>query len=383
MRTFEELLKESSALHGHHCAGQVLGVRMAMVGCREVGIDEPRGCKKLIVYVEMDRCATDAVQAVTGCSLGKRTLKFLDYGKMAATFVNTATHNAVRVLAKDDARDYASAYAPDAANPRDAQKQAYAVMPEELLFAIHPAKAEISEDNLPGFRSPRVYCDSCGEGINLRREIRLAEQTLCIPCAQTHGITGRPSRAPIGAPAPVLHVVGFKKVGKTSLIEKLVAELTGRGYRVGTIKHHHSVFPAQVDTVGTDTWRHRQAGAATVALMTPVHVALFRDAAESDSLEKLLPEFAGHDLVLVEGFHAQPGPKIEVLSERGETRLGRADKLVIATVGANSAAAEIPSFEPHAIGPLADLVERTLLAKNHLNHSRRLSLEARQVHGGI
>ena len=79
MRSFEELLQESSAIHGHHCAGQVLGVRMAMVGCRQVGIDEPKGCKKLVVYVEVDRCATDAVQAVTGCSLGKRTLKFLDH----------------------------------------------------------------------------------------------------------------------------------------------------------------------------------------------------------------------------------------------------------------------------------------------------------------
>ena len=99
MRSFEELFKESSTLHNHRCAGQVLGVRMAMLGCREVGIDEPKGCKKLVVYVEMDRCATDAVQAVTGCSLGKRTLKFLDYGKMAATFVTTATGDAVRVLA--------------------------------------------------------------------------------------------------------------------------------------------------------------------------------------------------------------------------------------------------------------------------------------------
>jgi len=74
MRSFEELFTESSSLHGHHCAGQVLGVRMAMVGCREVGVDEPKACKNLVVYVEMDRCATDAVQAVTGCSLGKRSL---------------------------------------------------------------------------------------------------------------------------------------------------------------------------------------------------------------------------------------------------------------------------------------------------------------------
>jgi len=112
MRNLEELLKESAASHGHHCAGQVLGVRLAMAGCREVGIDEPKGCKKLVVLVEIDRCATDAIQAVTGCSLGKRTLKFLDYGKMAATFVNTETQLAVRVLAKDDARELARLYAP-------------------------------------------------------------------------------------------------------------------------------------------------------------------------------------------------------------------------------------------------------------------------------
>lgn len=366
MKSFEELFQESSALHGHHCAGQVLGVRMAMVGCREVGIDEPRGCKKLVVFVEMDRCATDAVQAVTGCSLGKRTLKFLDYGKMAATFVNTATQKAVRVLAKDDARDHAAAYAPDAPNPKVAQKQAYAVMPENLLFGIQPARVEIPEENMPGFRSPRVACDSCGEGINLRREIRLAGQTLCIPCAQSNGASQRLSRSPSGAPAQVLHIVGVKKVGKTTLIEKLVAELTARGYTVGTVKHHHSDFPAEVDSVGTDTWRHRQAGATTVALMTPTHVALFRDAAENEPLERLLPQFGGHDIVLVEGFHEVPGPKVEVLSARADGRLCRMDKLVIATVGANSAAAEIPSFEPHAIGPLADFIERTFLAKNYL-----------------
>lgn len=381
MRTFQELLRESSSLHGHHCAGQVLGVRMAMVGCREVGIDEPRGCKKLIVYVEMDRCATDAVQAVTGCSLGKRTLKFLDYGKMAATFVNTETNNAVRVLAKDDARCHASAYAPDAGNPREAQKQAYAVMPEELLFGIKPARVTIPEENLPGFRSPRVYCDVCGEGINLRREIRMAGKTLCIPCAQSHRTAHAPARDPIDAPTPVLHVVGFKKVGKTTLIERLVAELTARGYRVGTVKHHHSEFTAETDTVGTDTWRHRQAGATTVALMTPVHVALFRDA-EGDSLKKVLPHFSGHDIVLVEGFHEEPGPKIEVTSGRHDARLCGANNLAIATVGPASHAADVPNFPPDHIGPLADFMERTILAKTHRQDADRAALEPREFHGG-
>ncbi len=104
MRPVSKLLEYSSPLHGHLCSGQVLGVRMAIVGCREIGIEEPRGCKKLLVYVEMDRCATDAIQALTGCSLGKRTLKFLDYGKMAASIINLETQKASRVLAKDNAR---------------------------------------------------------------------------------------------------------------------------------------------------------------------------------------------------------------------------------------------------------------------------------------
>jgi formylmethanofuran dehydrogenase subunit E len=383
MRPFEELFRESSALHGHRCAGQVLGVRMAMAGCREVGIDEPRGCKKLIVYVEMDRCATDAVQAVTGCSLGKRTLKFLDYGKMAATFVNTATNTAVRVLARDDARDYACAYAPDAATPREAQKQAYAVMPEQLLFKIEPTRAEIAEEDLPGFRSPRVYCDACGEGINLRREVRRAEQTLCIPCARSGPVSRQLGRRPSKALPPVLHIVGFKKVGKTTLIEKLVGELSARGIRVGTVKHHHSEFPAEVDAAGTDSWRHRRAGARTVALISPDQVALFREANDGDSLERILPYFDGRDIVIVEGLHEEVGAKIEVLSKGGMTRLCRGDKLLIATVGVNSAASAIPSFEPDAIRPLADFVERTFLAGSRVRHSNDLVPDAGQIHGSL
>ena len=111
MRPFEELLEESGKLHGHVCPGQILGVRMAMLGCTLVGVDEPTKSKSLIVYVEIDRCATDAIQAVTGCRLGKRTLKYLDYGKVAATFVNTTTGKAFRVVAREDSRDTVWKYA--------------------------------------------------------------------------------------------------------------------------------------------------------------------------------------------------------------------------------------------------------------------------------
>jgi formylmethanofuran dehydrogenase subunit E len=217
MRSFDELLQESSAIHGHHCAGQVLGVRMAMLGCREVGIDEPKGCKKLIVYVEMDRCATDAVQAVTGCSLGKRTLKFLDYGKMAATFVNTETPQAVRVLARDDARALAPVYVQDATSPREAQKQAYRIMPEEALFSVTLVSLRVPAQEMPGYRGDRVQCGACGEGINYHREVRVNGRTLCIPCAQGGLLPNGNGIGKMETLPKVLLIVGLQESRKNDL----------------------------------------------------------------------------------------------------------------------------------------------------------------------
>ena len=354
MRSFDELLQESSTIHGHHCAGQVLGVRMAMVGCREVGINEPKGCKKLVVYVEMDRCATDAVQAVTGCSLGKRTLKFLDYGKMAATFVNTETQQAARVLAKDGARSLTPRYVQDCANPREAQKQAYRIMPEDMLFSVTPVSLRVPAQEMPGYRGNRVQCGACGEGVNYHREVRVNGRTLCIPCAEG-GLL--PNSKAETAPK-VLLVVGYKKVGKTTLIEKLIPELSSRGYRVGTVKHHHSDFPVSVDTTGTDTWRHRQAGAASVALVTPTALATFRDSESSLCLDQIVSALGAADIVLVEGFHEEPRPKIEVLSDPMNEPLCKADDHLLAFVAPSPPKSAVPTFEPSNIKPLADLIER-------------------------
>ena len=184
MEELEELVAQSAALHGGHpCPGQVLGVRMAMAGCREVGLDEPKRTKKLIVYVEIDRCATDAIQAVTGCKLGKRTLKHVDYGKMAATFVNTATGQAVRVVARETARDQARRYAPEAPDSCTAQLQAYKVMPEEELLSVTRVSVSIPPEDLPGPPLSRVVCQTCGEGINDGREVLRRGRVLCRACA--------------------------------------------------------------------------------------------------------------------------------------------------------------------------------------------------------
>jgi formylmethanofuran dehydrogenase subunit E len=361
MRNLTELLSEASAIHGHHCAGQILGVRMAMLGCREVGIDEPRGCKKLIVYAEIDRCATDAVQAVTGCSLGKRTLKYLDYGKMAITFLNTETGRAVRVLAKDDARKLVPLYVQDSTNLRDAQKQAYRIMPEEALFAAKSVTIKVPAQEMPGYRGKRVECAECGEGINFNREVELGGRVLCIPCSHEELCSNGHGSAAKTANPKVLLIVGCKKVGKTTLIERLIPELSRRGYRVGTVKHHHSDFPISVDTAGTDSWRHRQAGATGVALVTPT--ALFRNGENSLSLDDVVAGLGATDLVLVEGFHDEPRAKIEVRSAQTDAALRANDEHLLAVVSPEAYPASVPTFAPGSIQPIADFIEREILAR--------------------
>jgi formylmethanofuran dehydrogenase subunit E len=154
---------------------------MALAGCRAVGIEEPRRAGKgLVVFVEVDRCATDAIQALTGVSLGKRTLKHMDYGKMAATFVDVARDVAVRVVARDDARALAATWAPGESDPRRAQIIAYRIMPESDLLRLEPVTVNPGWLDRPRVR---VRCDGCGEAVNYRREIVADARVLCRPCA--------------------------------------------------------------------------------------------------------------------------------------------------------------------------------------------------------
>jgi formylmethanofuran dehydrogenase subunit E len=180
-RAFEDLLAEAVRFHGHLCPGQVLGVRMTLAGCRAVGIEEPRRAGKgLVVVVEIDRCATDAIQALTGVSLGKRTLKHADYGKMAATFVNVTRGLAVRVVAREDARARVAGWAPAESDPRRAQIAAYRIMPEPELLRLDPVTVNPGWLDRPRVR---VCCEGCGEGINYRREIITDARVLCRACA--------------------------------------------------------------------------------------------------------------------------------------------------------------------------------------------------------
>lgn len=185
MRSFNELLIDAATMHrGHVCPGQVLGVRMAILGCRLLGIDEPNQSKRLIVYVEIDRCMADAIAAVTGCRLGKRTLKHIDYGKCACTFIDTVTSRAIRVLARDDARSHVRHYAPPDLGKNEAEREAYKVMPDDELFILQEVVVDIPDYDQPGPPLSRVVCAVCGEGINDRREVRWNDIVFCRACAQ-------------------------------------------------------------------------------------------------------------------------------------------------------------------------------------------------------
>jgi len=185
MDSFENLLDISTKIHGHICAGQVIGVRMSMLGLERIGIDDPKGAdrKKLYVLVEIDRCATDAIQSVTGCSLGKRSMRWMDFGIMAATFVNLETGKAVRITAREESRELSKKYYPALANKYQQQLEAYKVMPEEELFAFQDVQANIPECDMPGRPLRRIQCDECDDYVQDCREVEQNGKTICRACA--------------------------------------------------------------------------------------------------------------------------------------------------------------------------------------------------------
>lgn len=185
LKTFDEYVALAEQAHGHICAGQILGLRLALHGLQLLGLDDPLGAhrKRLVTYVEIDRCATDAIGVVTGCRLGKRALKFRDWGKMAATFCDLETNRAVRVAAKESSKDLARQMYPEIADKNRQQMHAYREMPIADLFTEQWVKVSIGPEDLPGFKSARITCGECGEGINFAREVLRDGRTLCRACA--------------------------------------------------------------------------------------------------------------------------------------------------------------------------------------------------------
>ncbi|MFN4196635.1 MAG: FmdE family protein [Caldimicrobium sp.] len=183
--SFEALLEICKERHGHLCAGQVLGAKLSLLGLELIGIRDPYGTdrKKFLVYVEIDRCATDAIQTVTGASLGKRTMKFLDYGIMAATFLNLETGVAFRILAKEEAKERAKIYFPEIKNAAQRELMAYKIMPIGELFEVSKVKVHYAECDLPGKTRKKVICTQCGVVVRDGKEVWKEGKPFCKICA--------------------------------------------------------------------------------------------------------------------------------------------------------------------------------------------------------
>ena len=159
---------------------------MALLGCRLIGLDDLNRIdqiKKLVVVVEMDRCTADAVAYVTGVKLGRRSLKYMDYGIMAATFINLETGKAFRIISTEEARDLSSVYAPEVNEKFNRQLMAYQRMPDSVLFRVQAVEVHLSEYDLPGPTRRKVVCDRCGQMVRDHREVVQKGLVLCKPCA--------------------------------------------------------------------------------------------------------------------------------------------------------------------------------------------------------
>ena len=185
LKEFQEYEQLAAAAHGHMCAGQVLGLRLAIHGMELLGIEDPTGKdrKRLVSFVEIDRCATDAVTVVTGCRMGKRALKFRDFGKVAVTFCDVQSGRAVRVVAKESSKARAKELYPEIEDKNAQQMKAYRELPVAEMFEHAWVRVNLPPEEMPGFKGPRVTCEACGEGINFKREVVQDGKTLCKACA--------------------------------------------------------------------------------------------------------------------------------------------------------------------------------------------------------
>ena len=179
----DEFLRQTAELHKHLCPRQVLGVRTGMLAANLLGLDLPQSDKRLFTFVETDGCFADGVSVATGCWLGHRTLRLVDYGKVAATFVDTQTGRAYRVHPSLDSRALAQRYAPEAPNRWRAQLEGYQVAPASELLVAREVTLTLSLESIISRSGHRVVCDSCGEEILNEREVAKEGRTLCLSCA--------------------------------------------------------------------------------------------------------------------------------------------------------------------------------------------------------
>ncbi|HSW36088.1 MAG TPA: FmdE family protein [Candidatus Limnocylindrales bacterium] len=175
MDDFEFFLKKVNDFHGHTCTGIVLGTRMTLAGMRYLGLDPHAKNRNIIAYTEIDRCMADAVLVITGCSLGRRSLKYVDYGKFAFTLIEQTNGRAVRVIVKEDFGGQ---------NSMEETIQKISTITDEKLITLQKVTVDISEYDLPGYPKRTAQCSVCGEKIMDGRDLVKDGIVCCRACAQ-------------------------------------------------------------------------------------------------------------------------------------------------------------------------------------------------------
>lgn len=366
MKMLQELLARSAARHHNHlCPRQVLGVRIGLLAGKALNIVVPQAEKRLFAFVECDGCGMGGIAVASGCFVERRTLRVLDYGKLAATFVDTHTGQAVRIHPHPDSRQAAQRLLPDSPDSWHAQLEAYQVLPDEQILVIEPVRLAVSMEAIISQPGLRADCTICGEEIINDRQVIVDGKAVCQTCAgESYFIPANQAVAPekaTGKGIPLLTIIGKSGSGKTTLLEKLVRELTSRGYRLATIKHHsHRGF--EIDIPGKDSWRFSQAGSRHVIIAAPDRIAGYRQLDHELSLEEVAAGVTGVDLILVEGYKQANQPAIEVVRTANDGAVNNTDLIAtrvqrIAIVSDLHWDLGVPLFGPDDVTALAGWIE--------------------------
>lgn len=312
MDILAELLARSAARHHNLCPRQVLGVRMGMLAGKVFELEIPQLDKRLFTFIECDGCGMGGIAVATGCFVERRTMRVLDYGKLAATFVDTQTERAIRIKPHPEGRSRAQNAFPEY-DSWQSQLEGYQILGDDELFIIEPVQLTVSLKEIISQPGLRVNCERCNEEISNDRQVVKDGQNMCLACAgESYYMLSGSNDRPIPKKIPVLSVIGKSGSGKTTLLEKVVKLLSAQGYRLATVKHHsHNGF--DIDIPGKDSWRFAQAGSQHVVIAAPEKWAAYRRLKADLSLDEIIDEIHDVDLILVEGYKQANKPHIEIV----------------------------------------------------------------------
>ncbi|MBN1538353.1 MAG: molybdopterin-guanine dinucleotide biosynthesis protein B [Anaerolineales bacterium] len=374
------LLGLSATGHARLCPRQVLGVRMGLLAGKILEIDVPQKDKRLFTFSEINGCGAGGISAATGCSVDRRTMRIMDYGKMAATFVDTQTGKAIRIVPHPTCRDRAVEISPEFKKRWDCQLVGYQRMPDEELMVVEPVQLTVSLEKIISKPGLIAICEKCGEEITNGREVVQDGKILCKPCAgDSYYVSDARSSEKCASweeyvsdlklylnnnhhIIPVVTIIGKSGSGKTTLMEKLIAVLKSRNYRIGTVKHHsHAGF--EIDYPGKDSYRHAAAGSQHVIIVAPDKIASYHAIDEKLTLDEIVAEIKDVDIILVEGYRKMDKPSLEVYRSENSTELIGSPEQRFAVAADVPLDLGVPWFSLNDIEGIANLIEQRFLIK--------------------